>query len=290
MPKKRVIAGLIVKGGIVVQSIGFERYLPVGRPEIAARFIDSWGIDEIVLVDIDASHEGRSITPDLVGRVAREIRVPLTVGGGIAETGTMRDLLSAGADKIAINTSAITRPALVSEAADIFGVQCVIASVDARRHADGSDEVFVSGGREATGRSATLVTAELEAAGAGEILLNSIDRDGARTGYDLALAESVGTAIGIPLICFGGAGHPDDIAKALAQDWISAAGAANFWHYTEHSVTVGKAFAAARQLDVRTETGGTYADFEFLGNGRIARRDDARLEAQIFEYFEEDAI
>lgn len=290
MPKKRVIAGLFIKNGIVVQSIGFERYLPVGRPEIAARFLDSWGIDEIVLVDIDASREGRTIDADLVGRVANEICVPLTAGGGITDIQAMRALLSSGADKIAVNTSAIEQPELVGEAASVFGTQCVIASVDVRRHADGHDEVFVAGGDTPTSHAAADIAQKLEAAGAGEILLNSINRDGRRVGYDLALAETVGTSIGIPLICFGGAGHPTHIAEALACPWISAAGAANFWHYTEHSATTVKAFVGNQDLDVRIETAGTYRSFSFLEDGRIARQDDTALEDQIFEHIEEAAI
>ena len=290
MPQKRVIACLIVKGGIVVQSIGFRRYLPVGRAEIAARYLDAWGVDEIVLVDTDASPEGRLIDPALVGRVAGDIFVPLAVGGGIRSVDDIRALLNAGADKVVLNRTAVEAPRVVSEAARIFGTQCVVASLDARRIGGAHYEVFIDSGRQATGQGPPALARSLEDAGAGELLLNSIDRDGSRRGYDLDLVLPVAGAVNVPVICFGGAGHPAHLLEALRRDEVSAAAAGNFLHYTEHSVAVIKSYLRKHGIDVRTEHPGGYLASEHAPDGRLAKRDEAELDRQIFEHVQEEFI
>ncbi|MGE0254649.1 MAG: imidazole glycerol phosphate synthase subunit HisF [Alphaproteobacteria bacterium] len=279
---KRVIAAVLVKDGIAVQSIGFHRWLPVGRPEISARFFDSWDADEILLVDLDATAEGRLVDPHLVGRVAAEVHCPLAVGGGIRTTDDIRTLLNGGADKVVIASEIAARPALLTEAAGRFGAQCVIACIDARATASGF-RAQACGGKRDTGRDAVALAREYAAAGAGEILLNSIDRDGARNGYALALAEAVGAAVTVPVICLGGAGHPDHVRAALALDAVSAAAIGNMLTHSEHALTTIKAALADSGIPVRLNAPADYRGAARLADGRLARLPDPLLEAQIFE-------
>ncbi len=289
MADKRVIACLFVRSGRVVQSLGFERYLPVGRPEIAARFLDAWGVDEIALVDIDARREGRCIDPGLVARVADNIFAPLSAGGGISSVEQIRTLLSAGADKVVVNRASHDDPHLVTRAAEMFGNQCFVASVDVRIR-EGQYEVMLDRASVPTGISPWDHAQALERAGAGEILLNAVDRDGSGTGYDLELAARTAAAASLPIILLGGAGSPAHVAEALALPGVAAAAAANFWHYTEHSVAVAKAFCARGGRPVRRDAAVTYAEFGFHADGRIAKLSDAVLEERVFEVLEEDVV
>lgn len=289
MADKRIVACLFVKAGRVVQSIGFGRYLPVGRPEIAARFLDAWGVDEIALVDIDARREGRCIDPELVARVADNIFAPLSAGGGIVSVEQIRGLLSAGADKVVVNRASHDDPRLVTHAAEMFGNQCLIASVDVRLR-DGRYEVMLDRASVPTGLAPWDHVHVLERGGAGEILLNAVDRDGSGTGYDLELAARTGAATSLPIILLGGAGSPAHIAEALASPDVAAAAAANFWHYTEHSIAVAKAFCARAGRPVRRDAAVTYAEFGFGAAGRIAKLADADLEERVFEILEEDVV
>lgn len=291
MSKKRVIACLVVRHGLVVQSRRFADYLPVGRPEIAARFLSDWGADEIVLLDIAASAEGRLVDPELVRRVARGCHVPLAVGGGIRSVDNMRTLLQAGADKVVVNTLALQDPAVIGEAAAVFGDQCVIASLDARRTGTGHYRVY--------GRSGTLETRwdpaefahRMAGAGAGEILVNSIDRDGTQLGYDLELIDRVAPALTIPVIALGGAGGPAHLQEALRRDHVSAAAAANYFHYSEHSLAVAKAWLRAHGVSVRYESLSDYSRSGFdEARGRIDRHSDAELDEMIFEYVPDEII
>ena len=289
MSKKRIIAVLVLRRGIVVQSIGFARYLPVGRPEIAARFLSDWGIDEIVLVDIEASGQQRLISPEVVARVAEAVFVPLTVGGGIRDVDDVHALIKAGADKVVINRLAVDDGGKVSEAVRHFGSQCIVVSVDVRS-VDGQYRVFADSGRRDTGLDVVSHARRIEQIGAGEILLNSIDRDGARNGYDLTLGDMVGGAVRIPVILQGGAGHPAHIADALAREGISAAAAANFLHYTEHSVATIKSFVRRQGIDLRSDSFAAYDGYRFDTDGRIAKQAEPDLARQIFEYFPEEVI
>jgi cyclase len=290
MSKKRLIACLVVRNGWVVQSLGFKRYLPVGRPEIAARFLDHWGVDEIILVDITASGENRCIDPEMVTRVSESCHVPLAVGGGIRTTAEMRQTLQAGADKICVNSAAIANPRLLSEAALMFGDQCVIASVDVRR-TDSGHEVFANGGTSSTGMNPVDWVRELARWGAGEILLNSIDHDGMRCGYNLDLIDAVAPAVDIPVIVMGGAGHPGHIRDVLTRDHVMAAAAANFLHYTEHSVAVIKAFLKTAGLDVRCDSLAGYSRRAFSADtGRLEKLDETELEEMSFKYIQDEVI
>jgi cyclase len=291
MSKKRIIACLVVRQGIVVQSLSFRHYLPVGRPEIAVRFLNDWGVDEIVLLDIDATPEGRIVDPELVRRVARHCQVPLAVGGGIRCVTDMRVLLQAGADKVCINSAAIENMSLIGEAASMFGDQCIIGSVDVRRIGAGEYEVYGRGGAMATGIDPLAHTARLAEAGVGEILLNAIDRDGTRQGYDFELIDLVAPALSMPVIVLGGAGRPEHLHAALARPHVSAAAAANIWHYTEHSVAVAKASLRAQGMDVRYDSLADYSSSMFFpADGRLEKRDEQVLEEMVFEFVPDEMI
>ncbi|MBL8806878.1 MAG: imidazole glycerol phosphate synthase subunit HisF [Rhodospirillales bacterium] len=287
---KRIIACLFVREGRVVQSRGFRDYLPVGRPEIAARFLDSWGADAIALVDIDARREGRTIDPRMVERVAANIFAPLAAGGGLSSVAQMRDLLSAGADKLIVNRAFHDKPGLVTEGASHFGSQAMIASIDVRVHATDSYEVMLDRASLPTGFSPWEYAQRLEQAGAGEILLNAVDRDGSGTGYDIGLAACTAAATTLPIILLGGAGHPRHVAEALSAPGVSAAAAANFWHFTEHSVALTKAYCARAGVAVRRDASVRYGEFEFEADGRLAKIPDRALDERIFETLEEDAV
>lgn len=290
MPKKRVIACLVVKDRVVVQSLGFRTYLPVGRPEVAARFLDHWGVDEIILLDIAASAEGRLIDPALVRRVSQACFVPVAAGGGIRSVDDVRTLLQSGADKVSINRLAIEDIDGVREAVRVFGSQCVIASIDARRDEDGQHRVYGMSGRRPTAFRPASLARRLEEAGVGEILLNSIDRDGSKKGYDLALIDDVAAAVNIPVIAIGGAGHPIHLVDALRRDTVSAAAAANFFHFSEHSVALTKSYLRHKGIDIRLDSPANYEEFEFCDDGRIAKREDSYLEDLVFKYIPEETI
>lgn len=252
MLAKRIIPCLDVDKGRVVKGTRFVDLRDAGDPvELAARY-EAEGADELVFLDITASHEGRDLIFDVARRTAESIFIPLTVGGGVRSVQDVRKLLRAGADKVAINTAAVERPELVAEAASEFGSQAVVVAIDARSSGD-SWEVFAEGGRRATGLGA--VTWALRAAhlGAGEILLTSMDRDGTTDGYDLALTKAVTDAVSIPVIASGGAGTPQHLAEAVdpAAGGAEAALAASVFHFGTFSISEAKRALAARHLPVR---------------------------------------
>jgi cyclase len=253
MLARRIIPCLDVKDGRVVKGVRFLDLADAGDPvEVAARY-DGMGADELCFLDITASHERRPIILDIVARTAERVFMPVTVGGGVRSVDDVRALLIAGADKASINTAAVERPALVREAADRFGAQCVVVAIDARRrHADDPAagwEVYTHGGRTPTGRDAVAWAAEVEALGAGEILLTSMDRDGTRLGYDLELTRAVADHVSIPVIASGGAGTLEHLAEAL--ELADAALAASIFHDGQHTVGEAKAFLRAQGIEVR---------------------------------------
>ena len=290
MPKKRVIAAILVKRGWAVQSEAFGRYLPIGRPEIAARFFSEWGADEILLLDIDASHERRTIAPELVARVARSAYVPLTVGGGLRSVDDVRRVVQAGADKVSINLGAFEAPEQVKAAAEAFGNQCIVGAMDIRRGADGRAMVFAEGGRRETGLDAAAHAGALAAMDVGEVLVNSIDRDGARSGFDIDAIRSAAGAVRAPIIALGGAGHPTHLYDVLRLDEVSAAAAGNFFHYTEHAIATCKAYLHRCGLDVRMEGWADYRLFESSADGRIRKRPEDELADEIYEFIPEEII
>ncbi|HZP42598.1 MAG TPA: imidazole glycerol phosphate synthase subunit HisF [Candidatus Binatia bacterium] len=255
MLARRIIPCLDVKDGRVVKGVRFVDLADAGDPvEVAARY-DAEGADELCFLDITASHEERPIILDVVARTAERVFMPLTVGGGVRTVDDVRALLRAGADKVSINTAAVARPDFVREAAERFGTQCVVVAIDARRRAPGDPsrgwEVYTHGGRRPTGIDAVEWAARMEAAGAGEILLTSMDRDGTRLGYDLALTRAVVERVGVPVIASGGVGSLAHLHEGLVRGGASAVLAASIFHYGEHTVRAAKAYLAAHGVPVR---------------------------------------
>ena len=249
---RRVIPCLDVTNGRVVKGVSFVNLRDAGDPVELADFYDAEGADELVFLDITASSDSRRTIIDVVERTADQVFIPLTVGGGVRSVADVRALLSAGADKVSINTAAIDGPRLITAGAEVFGSQCIVVAIDARRHADGSGwGVYTHGGRRPAGLDAVAWAAEAAARGAGEILLTSMDRDGTRDGYDLPLLEAVAGAVNVPVIASGGAGTLDHLVEALAPGRADAVLAASIFHFGEYRVAQAKTHLAARGIPVR---------------------------------------
>lgn len=251
MLAKRIIPCLDVRDGKVVKGINFVGIKEVGDPvELAKQYSDS-GADEIVFLDITASHEGRTTMLDVVRRTAEVVFVPLTVGGGIRTIEDVRDTLRAGSDKVGINSAAVRNPELINEAAKLFGRQCIVAAVDAKRVDDDSWHVVINGGRIDTGKDLLEWVQELEQRGAGEILLTSMDADGTKAGYDLEMTKAVCDLVKIPVIASGGAGSVDDFADVFAATGCDAALAASLFHYGELTIDEVKDAMRAHGIPAR---------------------------------------
>ncbi len=252
MVARRIIPALDVKEGRVVKCIRFLDPKDAGDPVDLARLYDREGADEIVFLDITATHEKRNLMIDVARRVAEEVFIPFTVGGGIRTVEDMREILKTGADKIFINSAAVRTPELISEGADRFGVQCMVVAIDAKRRAGGSGwEVYLDGGRTPTGKDAIAWAAEAHRRGAGEILLTSMDADGTRDGYDLELTRRIADSIPIPVIASGGAGTLEHIHQAVTEGGAEAALVASLIHYGIHTIAEMKAYLAERGVPVR---------------------------------------
>ena len=249
---KRIIPCLDVNHGRVVKGVNFVNLRDAGDPvEIAAAY-DKAGADEVVFLDITASSDGRETVVDMVRKVAEKVFIPFTVGGGIRSVDDFRALLREGADKISINSSAINRPELISEAADKFGSQCVVVAIDARRRADGSGwNVYKNGGRIDTGLDAVEWAMRADQLGAGEILLTSMDGDGTKEGYDLALTRAVAESVSIPVIASGGAGQLSHFYDALTEGKAEAVLAASLFHYKELEIRQVKEYLREKGISVR---------------------------------------
>ena len=250
MLAKRIIPCLDVNEGRVVKGVKFLELRDAGDPVEIARQYDKEGADELCFLDITASHQQRRIILDVVGRTAEQVFMPLTVGGGINSLEDIRNLLHAGADKVSINTGAVNRPEFVREAAEIFGSQCIVVAVDAKR-VDDHWEVFTHGGRNPTGLDASGWAERMENFGAGEILLTSMDRDGTKAGYDLGLTRAISDRLSIPVIASGGVGNLNHIYQGFAEGNASAALAASIFHYREYSVVECKNYLHDRGIPVR---------------------------------------
>lgn len=250
MLAKRIIPCLDVKGGRVVKGVEFVQLKDAGDPVEAARAYDTDGADELCFLDITASYEERKILLDVVSRTAEQVFMPLTVGGGVRTLEDIRDLLKAGADKVSINTAAVQHPEFVQQAAGRFGAQCIVVAIDAKR-AGARWEVFTHGGRNATGLDAVEWAQRMEASGAGEILLTSMDRDGTKRGYDLALTAAVSEAVGIPVIASGGAGTLEHLYEGFTKGKADAVLAASIFHYREHTIREAKDYLRARGVPIR---------------------------------------
>ena len=252
MPAKRIIPCLDVDDGRVVKGVRFQNLRDAGDPAELAAFYDREGADEVVFLDITASSEHRDILLDVVARTSDEVFIPLTVGGGVRSVEDMAELLTHGADKVSVNTAALDDPDLLTRCAEVFGSQCVVLAIDARRSAEGAGwEVFSHGGRRATGRDAMEWAVMGERLGAGEILLTSMDNDGTENGYDLDLLRAVTSAVRLPVIASGGAGNAAHMYDALTSGGAEAALAASIFHFGELSIGAVKDDLAARGLEIR---------------------------------------
>ncbi len=251
MLAKRIIPCLDVKEGRVVKGVNFLNLRDAGDPVENAKVYDEAGADELVFLDITASHENRKTMVDVVSRVAEQVFMPFTVGGGISSNDDIRELLNAGCDKVSMNTSAVKRPELVREASRKFGAQCTVVAVDAKRRDTGSWEVYIRGGREATGIDAVEWVRQVESLGAGEILLTSMDCDGTKNGYDIELTSAISKAVNIPIIASGGCGTLRHFKEALTEGMADAALAASVFHFKEFTVREVKEYLVREGVAVR---------------------------------------
>jgi len=289
MLKIRVIGVLILKNELVVQSIGFKRYLPVGRPDIAVEYLNKWGIDEIAILDITSGPAGTSPAYWKLKEYSKCCHVPLSVGGGVKTLSDIESLIRSGADKVIINTAFHKTPDLITRGAEKFGNQCMVVSIDACRTGKDSYEVYIASGQTNTGKTPVETAIEAQKAGAGEILLNSIDNDGMKKGYDSALLHSVVKAVDIPVIICGGAHLPIHMIEGIRHG-ASAVAAANFFHYTEHSVMMHKTVIKSNGFDIRTDTYAGYRMDQVGCDGRNRKMNDCMLEELRFEYVPEERI
>jgi cyclase len=253
MLTKRVIPCLDVKDGRVVKGVNFVDLVDAGDPVEQARIYDRAGADELCFLDITASSDNRGIIYDVVRATAEYCFMPLTVGGGVREVQDVRNLLLAGADKVSINTAAVTRPDFVAEAARKFGTQCIVVAIDAKRDGKGGFEVFTHGGRNPTGIEAVAWARRMTELGAGEILLTSMDRDGTKQGFDVELTRAVADAVSVPVIASGGVGNLDHMVGGIVSGHADAVLAASIFHFGDYSISDAKRAMQAAGLSVRLE-------------------------------------
>lgn len=252
---KRIIPCLDVDAGRVVKGVNFVGIRDAGDPVEVAKRYNQQGADEITFLDITASHEDRATTVEMVSHIAGEVFIPLTVGGGIRTCDDIRTMLNAGADKVSINTAAVTNPDFVREAAERFGNQCIVVAIDAKRvSADDESprwEIFTHGGRKSTGLDAVEWACRMVDLGAGELLLTSMDRDGTRAGFDLALTRAISDAVPVPVIASGGVGNLDHLVEGITKGGADAVLAASIFHFGEYSIPHAKRYLAERGIEMR---------------------------------------
>lgn len=248
---KRIIPCLDVDKGRVVKGVNFVELRDAGDPVEMGSVYDKEGADELVFLDITASHEGRDLVFEMASRVAEKVFIPFTVGGGLRSEEDIRRMLAAGADKVSLNTAAVKDPELVARASGRFGSQCVVVAIDAKKRSSSSWEVFINGGRTPTSIDAVEWACRVEALGAGEILLTSMDRDGTRDGYELELTRAVCEAVNLPVIASGGAGNLEHLAEVILESGADAVLAASIFHYGEYSIAEAKKFLRNRGIPVR---------------------------------------
>ena len=251
MLAKRIIPCLDVNAGRVVKGVNFVELRDAGDPVEIARRYDEQGADEITFLDITASSDDRDIILHIVEAVASQVFIPLTVGGGVRQVEDVRRLLNAGADKVSMNTAAVNNPQLVADASARVGAQCIVVAVDAKQTSPGRWEVFTHGGRKNTGLDAIEWACKVESLGAGEILLTSMDRDGTKAGFDLALTRAVADAVGIPVVASGGVGNLQHLADGVTEGRADAVLAASIFHYGEYTVRQAKEYMRSRGIEVR---------------------------------------
>lgn len=286
MLKKRVIATLIIKDDRVVQSISFNRYLPVGSVEICVENLNRFGVDEIILLDIDASKQNRTINQKLVELASKVSFVPICVGGGLRTLKDIELTLKSGADKVALNHSFWQNPSFCKTASNIFGKQCIVISLDAfdKKRYDYFSKTTLS-------QDIAEAAKFIQESHAGEILLNNVHRDGAKVGLDIELINYVCDRVSLPVIAMGGVGNAIHIREALKVETLSAVAVGNFFHFIEHSVNITKGFiASSSNLPIRNESYANYQETNFDEDFRIAKKSDEKLKDMLFEYHKEEVI
>ena len=262
MLKNRLIPTIILKNDLVVQSFNFKNYLPIGRIDAVVEFFNNWDVDEIIVIDIDASRDGRIIDPRLIERIAKNCFVPLAVGGGIRNEQNLKDLLSMGIEKIIINKVIFDDQNFIEKISSKYGKQFIVASLDAKLIKD-DYYIFVDNGKRNTGMKVKEASIMVEEKGAGEIFINSIDRDGSRLGYDTKLLKIVSSSVKIPVIACGGVGKASHLAEAITKGGCQASSAANIFQHTELSTIVGKSIMKSKGLPIRIDTKAKYDNFHF---------------------------
>lgn len=289
MLKKRIIANLTVLNGVVVQSVAFKKYHPIGSVAVAVEFLNQWGIDEIIIADISATKENRPPLSALFKRISNRCFVPLTIGGGVRSIEHIHDLLHSGADKIFINNYAFENPDFISQAANVFGDQCIIVAIDVI-YKDNKPVIY-------NHKTGTLLNIDLydwinevENRGAGEILINCVDRDGQYNGYDIQLAKKIADSVNVPVIICGGAGKPNHFFEVLSETNVAAAAAGNYFHFSEHSVITTKAFLQKRGLDIRLETFASYKYNQVNQDNRLEKLEDEYLEHLLYKKIVKEII
>jgi cyclase len=291
MLKQRLSAVIAVRNSWVVQSIGFRRFLPVGDAGIVAENFNRWGADEILLLDISPDRHARGPDMELIRAVASRTLTPLAYGGGIRSVEDVRRAIREGGDKVVINTAACENLAIIEEGAATFGAQCMVVALDVGRDADGRPVLYADSGRRSLeGRAPAEFARQAEQAGAGEILVNAIHRDGTRSGYDVALLAEIAAAVRSPVIACGGAGTPSDMAEALRVPGVGSAAVGNILHYTEHAIAVAKAALADGGSLMRYDTYADYRGRRFDSQGRIDRLTDSQLQELYFVNHPEERI
>ena len=288
MLKPRITAALIVRDSIVVQSEQFKNYLPVGKPEIATEFLNDWGVDEIILLDISATRDSKEPNFSMVRKVSHHCRVPLMIGGGIDSVTQIHELMRCGADKVCLNNISRVNPEFIMKVATIFGSQCICVSIDAKL-IEGNYKVYDYLSDKVIDKPPQILAREMQDLGAGEILINSVDHDGGYQGYDLELIDTVCKALSIPVICCGGAGSAAHFIEALNKTNVSAVAAANIFHFTEHSVITTKSLIQ-RELKLRIETHATYEKNDFDNQGRLLKKDEDTLSDMAYIKIEKEVI
>ena len=279
MVKNRLIACLLIKDGLIVQSTNFNSYLPIGRSKFSIERVTQWDVDEIILLDMSAGKENRGPSIEALEMLSLACTVPLTVGGGIRSVEMARNIIRSGGDKISINLPALESKHLIADLARQFGSQCVVVSMDCRKQKDGKFYVFGSGQTNCN-IEAPDWAAEVENLGAGEIFLNSIDRDGSRLGYDLDLISSVTSKVNIPVIACGGVGNYKDFSPGILKAGADAVAAANIFHHVEHSTILAKACLLNDGVNVRLDSEARYSNRSFDKFGRLLMLDSQKLDIE----------
>lgn len=289
MLKKRITACLPVYHGMVVQSIGFKKYLPVGKPPVALEFLNKWGIDEIILVDISSRKEKKPLDFDLYKKASVRCQVPLTIGGGIMTIEDVEQLMHCGADKVSLNRALFIQPELITRIAKAYGDQCVVVSIDAKKHGNGY-KVFNYLDGSVENISPAEAAKKAVDLGAGEIFINSVDRDGSYSGYETKLISEICDTVKVPVIAAGGARNAADMADLILKTKVSAACAGNFFHFTEHSVNIAKRVLVNKGINLRLETHADYADNAFDRQHRLLKKKDEILEHLLYIRIEKEII